>query len=209
MIHVPRWLKVGSVAIVSFLAFFPVGAFAASFLGAGADVAQATVDSSPMDFATPIYQAIAAHQISLALFLGLMLITVAAKRWLGDKFPSLKGDTGRISFMLAFSTFGAVAASLASPSAHLTLAMVRNGLGVGVTAAGGYAALEHLIVVPILKPFVAKAPVWMQPILNLVISLFDRTSPAIPAAEAAGSAAVAAKPAAGADGVVGAPLVVK
>lgn len=77
----------------------------------------------------------------------------------------------------------------------LALAAVK----VALTAAGGYSLIKHLAIDPLLAStwYATKAPSWLKLIVSVVAYVFTRPS-ATAKAEAAGAAAVKAKPATGA-----------
>jgi hypothetical protein len=165
----------------------------------------ATPDSgSVLDLLKPVYNAFAGGQYAYMGTLLVILLVALTKRYLGDKLPWLHSDVGGTSTALLAAAATAAAAGLATPGSHLTFALLKTSLMVGVGAAGGFAVLKALIIEPLLIPLEAKAPAWMKPLFALVLWIFDKPD-AIKQAEAAGTAAVAAKPATGLDGAAGAP----
>lgn len=166
-------------------------------------------DASILDWARPVYEAFAAHQWSLTGALLVVFLAAVVKRYLGDKIAFLHTNAGGSLLALVMATATAVSAGLVTPGASITLGLLKTALLVGVTAAGGYAVLKNLLVDPVLKPLVAKLPMWAQTLANLVLFAFDHgtsgTPPAVATAEKAGEAAVEKAPSTGVGGVISAP----
>lgn len=182
--------------------------FLTTFIGS-AFAAEATVDpnANSLDIAKAIYDAFTGHHYAYAGALGLILGIALVKRYLGPKVPALHSDAGGTAMALGGAFATALAAGLAG-GGPITLDLLKSSLLVGVGAAGGYAVLKKLVVEPLLKPLAAKAPAWMQPVFSLVFWIFDKPDPT-ETATAAGNAAVAANPPAGAESVVGKPTELK
>ncbi len=187
-----------------------------SFNAAAAADAAATDSTSWVDLAKPVYDAFVGHHPALGVCLGLVLLVALVKRYAGStsKFGAfIHGDAGGSLLVLIGSAATAAGAALGTPGAHVSLDLLKQSVLVGISAAGGYAMLKNLIVEPVLKPLAAKAPSWAQPIFSLILWIFDhpadQVTTATTNAAVAGAAAVAAKPAAGADGIAGAPTQVK
>lgn len=184
---------------------------------AAAAVDPVAADGSWTDLVTPVYQAIAGGRYALGVSLGIIVALALIKKYAGTTSAFGKfvhGDVGGSLSAVLLGGATAISATLAAPNAHLTLDVLKAGLLAGVVAGGGYAALKNLIVDPILRPLAAKAPAWAQPAFALIFWVFDHgpaaaQSTAETKATAAGAAAVAAKPAAGADGIVGAATEVR
>jgi hypothetical protein len=104
---------------------------------------------------------------------------------------------------LVTSFAGALATSFAAGVAP-TAGLAWTALGIAVAAAGGWKVAKDLIVDPVIRPLITKAPVWMRPVLELALWVFDRPDVAADARKA-GDAAVAANPGKGAAAVVGVP----
>lgn len=195
------------LAFVGFLSF-----------NVSAAVDQATNDSTSwLDLAKPVYEAFAGHRPALGICLALVLLVALVKRYAGNtsKFGAfIHGDAGGSLLVLVGAAATAAASTLGNPGAALSLDLLKQAVIVGIGAAGGYAMIKALIVEPILKPLAARAPAWAQPVFSLVFWIFDHPPGKDPAvvqatAVAAGQTAVAAKPATGGDGIVGAPTQVK
>jgi hypothetical protein len=170
--------------------------------------------SNFLDLLKPVYDAFAGGRYAFAVALGVIAAVALIKRYAGSgKFSAfVHGDTGGSLMALATAMAGAMASGLAAPGAHVTFALVKTGLLVGIGAAGGFAMLKNLVIEPLLKPLAAKAPAWMQPLFALIFFFFDHGdngAAALATAQAAGDAAVAAKPAVGIDAVTSAPTDVK
>lgn len=192
----PLWISLLLIASFSFSAT----AFAA---GAVADP-----DSSLLDLARPVYEALSGGHYAYAGALLVILLVALTKRYLGDRIAWLHSDAGGSLLALLASSAAALGSGLASPGAVITLSLLKSALLVGVGAAGGYAMIKNLIIEPLLKPLAAKAPAWTQPIFALVFWIFDKPS-AIATAVKAGDTAVATHPATGVAGVTGEPTDIK
>lgn len=189
---------------------FPL-AFLLLFAGVSRAAAGATgEEGSLLDLARPVWDAIMHGQYWLAASLALVVAVTLFKRYghlLSPKLAAFShSDAGGALMTLLMAFGGALATGLAAVgvSATLSMAMAWTALKIALTAAGGYTLIRKLIVEPVLKPLAAKAPPWLQRILELVFFLFDKPQP-IKDAEAAGDAAVAANPAGGLTGTIGKP----
>ncbi len=193
-----RALKIAFVTAVALLCTLTATAFAANAMLPDSD--------SLWDLLRPVYDAFTAGHKLYAGMLALVVVVALIKRYAPEAFGLRKfvySDIGGALLTLFASFGGAMATALAS-GAGASWATVKTALYIAFGAAGGYSLIKRLIVDPILRPMAAKAPSWSQPIFMVVFWMFDRPT-AIQAAEVAGDAAVAAKPAAGVDGVTGAP----
>jgi hypothetical protein len=206
------------VALVVGGASFTTTAYALSLTSASNTVAQVTTDdSSLIDLARPVYDAFVNHQYGLMIPLAIVLIVALLRRLPGKVGTFMHSDFGGTISALSIGGATAVGAALAVPGAHVTFDILKAGFAAGVLAAGGYAVLKHVFVDPVLPKLAALAPSWLQPILNLFISIFDHstapkqppTAEVVNKATTAGTAAVAANPGQGAAAVVGAPVEVK
>lgn len=158
-----------------------------------------------LDLARPIFdQIMAGHYIAAASF-SLVLTVALVKRYVPAKFASyVRSDAGGALTTLLMA-FGGALATATMGGAPWTWAMCWTALGVGVTAMGGYTAIKKLFVEPILRPLMAKAPAWAQPLFALVMWIFDKPTMATAKATAAGTLAVAQNPGTGANAVTGEP----
>ena len=191
--------------LVLLLVFTGVFAFGATAFAAGQVV---DTNSSILDLAKPVYEAFSGGHYAYAAALLVVLIVALVKRYLGDRIKWLHSDAGGSSMALVAAMATAFAAGLAAPGAHVTWGLAKTALLVGIGAAGGFAVLKNLLVEPILQPLQKKLPAWAQPILSLVLWIFDHGQVAEQVqaeakAVAAGDAAVVAKPAQGAAAVTG------
>ncbi len=201
-------------------AVFALPVTAAAGLLSFATVAYAAAEVAPgdgsiVDLARPVYDALMAHQYGLMVTALIVLLVALARRWAPGRLGVfLHSDAGGALAALVAGAATAVGAALAVPGAHLTFGVVKGGVIAGIAAAGGYAVLKHLFVEPVLQKLVPLAPSWLQPLLQVVLSIFDHSTAPPPAevvaaATAAGAAAVATSPARGSVGVVGIPTQVK
>lgn len=203
MRYISRLPLYGLLALVFLLSFGAV-AFAASAAGA-------SDSSSILDMLKPVYSAFAGGHYAYAAALMVIVMVAGAKRYLAPRWQWLDGNAGGSVLALLASSATALSASLAG-GGPVTFALLKSAMLIGVGAAGGYEMLKNLIVDPLLRPLAAKAPAWAQPILNLVLWIFDGSSgnaAALATSEAAGTAAVAAKPGTGTEAVTGKPTEAK
>lgn len=176
--------------------------FVATFAGvAHAAAAADGTESGLVDLAKPVLDALLGGKPGLAAALALVLLAGAAGRYAGAKWAWFNSSAGRASIVLVGS-FGGAAAVAIGGGAAWSLGLAWKALGVAASAAGGYSLLKALIVEPLLRPLIGKAPGWLQPILGMLLSLFAPPDP-IAKAEIEGDKAVAAKPSPGAAGVIG------
>ncbi len=211
-----RILKIGGIAVVTFLGAFTGVALAADALGSPAPVVVQLAQAAPADpnwleLARPVYEAFARHQYGLMIALLVILLVAITKRWLAPKIPFLHSDAGGSAMALLVSMATAIVAGLMTPGAPVWpgVDLLKTALVIGVGAAGGYAMLKNLVVDPFLRPLAAKAPAWMQPIFAILFFAFDKKANPIADAVKAGDDAVIAAPAPGIEGVVGTPVEVK
>lgn len=183
--------------VVGFLSFAGVSvAFAA-----GENVSEAT-EMPLLEMAKPILDAVRGGQGVLAAALALVFCVSLARRYGGKRFPFLMSDAGGSALTLLGGFGGALATALMAGTVP-SFGLAMTALGVAFAAAGGYTMIKRLAV-PAMRAMQAKLPTWAQPILGLVLWIFDKPS-AVAKAESAGAAAVAAKPGPGIEGVAGAP----
>ena len=170
--------------------------FTAAALAAGAVV---PADGSLIDLFKPIYEAMMGRHWWLGGSLTLVFCVAVFKKCAPAKWQEWSnGDVGGAVLVLVGSFGGALATGLlAIGTDAVTLALAWTALKVALGAAGGYSLIKKL-----LGPIAAKAPLWMQPVLNVLLWMFN-SSPAIVKAEEAGKAAVAAAPGAGVVVIVG------
>ena len=168
-------------------------------------------DGTLLDLLKPVYDAFAGRNYLEAAALGVIVIVALMKRWSGSgKFGKfVHSDLGGSLAALLVSMAGCFATALATPGAHVTWSLMKTAAYVGIGAAGGFAVLKNLVIEPLAKHL----PAWAQPMLSLVMWIFDHGpgagQEAIAQATAAGQAAVQANPGQGAAAVVGTPTEVK
>lgn len=183
-------------------------AFATTAFAAGA---VAPDDGSLLDLARPVYDAImGGHYIAAAAF-ALVLAVALVRRYAPDKSKVqtfVHSDAGAAVTTLLMAFGGAMAtATLGGAAWHW--AMLWTSATVAFAAAGSYAIIKKLVIEPLqASAWYAKAPAWLKAALQVVFWLFDKPD-AVKAAEAAGDAAVAAKPGQGLAAVAGKPTELK
>jgi hypothetical protein len=176
-----------------------IGVFTATAFAAGAAMPE---DANIADLLRPVYDAFVHGNKLYAGMLALIAMVALLKRYAPAKWrPFLYGDIGGSLLTLTGSFAGAMATTLGSGN-PVSWMMVKTAGLIAVGAAGGYALVKKLLIEPLLRPWSSKAPAWLRPLLAMVLWIFDKPSP-IAKAEAAGNAAVAAKPPTGMEGVVG------
>lgn len=156
---------------------------------------------SLLDLGKPVLDALMGGKPGLAAALTLVLAAGVAQRYAGRRFAFFNGSLGRALIVLV-GAFGGAAAAALTGGASWSLDLAWRAIGIATTAAGGYSLIKAILVEPFLLKLVDKAPSWLQPILRLALSLFAAPDP-VAKAVAAGNAAVAAKPSAGAAAVTG------
>ncbi len=174
---------------------------------AHAAAAVTSPDSSWLDLARPVLDAAKAGHYLAAFAFALVFAVAMFKRYAPGKVGEwARGDVGGVLTTFGISFFGAVGtATLATGSgwAGLSLDLAKTAGGVALLAIGGYVGIKKLVI-PFLKKIQPKFPSWTAPGFTLIYFLFDKPD-AITEAEKAGAAAVAAKPAEGAEAVTGKP----
>lgn len=152
----------------------------------------------------PVLDAVLSGHPGLAAALALVFLAAVARRYAAKRFRFFATDAGGAVIVLV-GAFGGAAASLITGGATWGLALVWKALTVAFGAAGGYSIVKRLLVEPVLRPLfnkiAAKYP-WLGPVFDVALWFFAKPDP-IAKAEAAGQAAVEAKPSTGAAGVVG------
>lgn len=168
---------------------------------AGAAGAVAPEDGSWLDLARPVLDAVLGGHWFLAAALALVLTVGLASKYGAKRFPVLATGPGKALLVLV-GAFGGALATAATAATAPSLALMWTAAKVAFFAAGGYSLVSSLV-----GPLVTKAPAWLRPFLDMVLWFFNRkpTAAAVAKAEAAGNAAVAAKPSTGVAGFVGEP----
>lgn len=171
-----------AVALAFVLAFFGVAA---------AQGAAGGEDGSLIDLARPVLEALVSGEPGLATALALVFAAAAARRYLAPRVPFLASDVGG-SVLVLVSAFGAAMAAAITGGASWSPDLAWKALAIAVPAAGGYSLLK-----PVIKALEARFP-WLAKITRLVSWVFDKPPSPVIEAEAAGDAALAAKPPTGA-----------
>lgn len=181
------------------LTFFTATAFAAG--------EALPADADAFSLLGPIVQAFSRGDYLYAGCIALVLACAVVRR-----YGWVKSERGIAALLFG----GALGASLAGHAAAGTMSAgaVWSAAQIAIGAAGGFFALKHLVIDPLLKPLQAKLPAWAKPILNLVLWIFEKQTKsagaaAVASAEKAGDVAVEAKPAEGVSSVLGQPVEVK
>lgn len=161
-------------SVKSVLASVALVAIALVSFGATSHAAGAVhaTDGSLWDVLRPVYEAFVGHQYWYAGSLAVVLGVALTKRYLADSVPFLHTDAGGAVMALVGSFGGACAAALGG-SVTMTWDIAGNALKIAVAAAGGYAVIKALLIVPVLEPLIAKSPPWMQSILRGIAWVFD------------------------------------
>lgn len=181
-----------ALAVIVVLLSFTATTFAAS----GAEVA----GGSLLDLLRPVVDAAMGGQYMLAGALALV-VAVAAMRQFAP-WEWVKSEWGAPVLVLA-GAFGTTLAGTIAAGATPTLETFKTALGVAVGAAGGWKIAKELIA-PMLRKLRDKLPAKVQPLISVLLWVFEKPGAArIAAAEAAGAAAVKAHPAPGVEGVIG------
>lgn len=199
--YLERLAALVALTLIALMAFTTVG-FAAVAVTPGDDTA------TILDLLKPVADAFAGGHYAFAAALGVIALVALVKKYAGTAVPWLHTDMGGSALALLTASSSALGVSLAAPGAAVTLAMLKSALLVGVGAAGGYAVIKNLLIDPLIKPLMAKAPAWMQPLFQVVMWVFDKPDPVADATKA-GDAAVTAAPAGGVAAVTGTPTDVK
>ncbi len=178
----------------AFLILIFLGAFTGTALAA--DVVAAS-DPSLSEVAKAIFDAVMQGQWWAAASLGVIFACAAVRRYVlpASWKTGTKGDiVGTVAaFVMAFA--GALATVMLAPGATMTAAVALTAAKIGIAAVGGY-TLVHKVVGWLASW--GKMPAWAMSALRLAAMMVG--SNAVAKAEAAGAAAVAAKPPTGMTG---------
>lgn len=188
------------------LALATLGVTLTGFLvSAHAAQAASSEDGNILDLARPIFDEIMkGHYIAAAAF-ALVLTVALVKRYAPGKAREfVQSDPGGALLTLLMA-FGGALGTATMTGAPWTWGMLWTSLGVGIAAMGGYTAIKKLFVEPLLRPLMARAPAWAQPLFALVMWIFDKPTLAGQKASADGALAVAKSPATGTTSVTGQP----
>lgn len=167
-------------------------------------------DGSLLDLLKPVLDAFRGGQYVYAGALALVLAVAAVKHYGGNRFPWLLSDIGS-SILALLGSFAATLSVALGTGSKLGLGLLWTAGGVAVAAAGGYSLIKKLVIEPLIASnWYKNAPSWVVTGMDVVLWIFgEATSSPIPAAEKAGTDAVAAHPAGGTAAVVGTPTEIK
>lgn len=181
------------------VAFF---SFTGTALAAASVAAAVPPDGSVLDLAKPVFDAVIGGHPLLAGALALVLLVTLARSY-APKAWKLDTDAGGTALTFLGSLGTAVAAAIAAGTLP-GWGLMSSALVFAASASGGYTAMRRLAV-PVLRWVESKVPAKIRPLVsplfNIVLWAFERSgAQTIAKAEAAGEAAVQAKPAEGAAG---------
>ena len=167
---------------ITFIAL-TVLAVVVSFQGvaAAAAVADPSAQAVP-DLLAMLYAAVTGGQWYYAASISLVALVALARKYGGDRFPFFHTDQGAALLVLLGSFGGMMVSNLADHAAP-TWGMVSTAFGIAFGAAGGYAMVKTLIVLPYLVPLRGHLPAPLSWLLEGVLYFFDH-SPAAPVAPA-------------------------
>lgn len=184
---------------------FPVlilAALAGSSLAAGAVVPE---DGSLVDVLRPLWEAISGKQWWLTAALGLVASVTLLKKYApaGKVRDFINTDHGSALLVLVGAFGGALATTLGGGAA-MSPQMAVDALQVALTAAGGYALINKLLVQPLLRSewYANKAPAWLKAVISAATWIFTKPD-VVREAEKKGEEAVKNNPAPGIDGPAG------
>ena len=187
-------IKYASLAILALLGVFTATAFAANVISPD--------EQSWFELLKPVYEAFMRGEKLYAGMLALVAAVALAKRYMPGKAGAwINGKHGQPIAVLVMSFGGAMATAISAGTTP-GWGMVKTAALIAAAAAGGYSMIKTLIIEPFLRPWAAKAPTWIRWALDMVLWIFDKPTP-VAKAEAAGAAAVAAKPGTGIEAVTG------
>lgn len=196
-----RYVSAFLLALCSFIivTFASVGA---------ASAADLPPEDSILDLIQPVIKAATAGSPALACALALVLAVALARRYGSKRWPWLAGDIGG-TLLTFLGSLGAAFAAALTGGALPSMSLLWTALTIAAGASGGYSAIRR-VVAPALRFLESKLPAWAKPLLapifNMVLWAFEsKKATTIAKAEAAGKAAVEAKPAPGIEGITGAP----
>lgn len=176
-----------------------VSVFLATAFAAGGTLPE---DMNIWDLLRPVYEAFKNGNHVLAGMTAIVAAVALAKRYMPGKAGAwINGKYGQPLSVLAM-TFAASMATAISAGGLPSFGMAKTAALIAAAAAGGYSMIKTLIVEPFLRPWAAKAPTWIRWAFDMILWIFDRPMP-VAKAEAAGAAAVAAKPGTGIEAVTG------
>lgn len=189
------------LAAVAFGVYFMIGFVGYAFAASTAETASSAADTAGdalLDVGSGIVNAFAHGQPALGAILLLMAAVGLLRRYGGDKWPALRGDLGGTLLLFALTFLGVLAAKApAGWGAVLDAGVLWAAFKLAAGAGTGYTLLKRLGTYALAR-WGASLPSWARALLNMATYLFKSPGQeAVEKAEAAGAAAVAAKPALG------------
>lgn len=188
-----HWLGIGSVLVFLALCGHRVAAAATSLA--------VPDDASVLDLLRPVYEALTGGQYAYGTLLLIVAAVALTKRFVPIDW--LHTDAGGSVLVAIGTTAAALAASVATPGAHVTLAGLSSAFKAGLLAAGGYVFIKSVIITPLMP----RLPSWLQKVLTPILWVFDGTmKPAEVALKEsidAGNKAIVIKPPQGVVSIVG------
>lgn len=143
-------------------------AFLLSFFGVAA--AQSTAggsESSLLELARPVLEAVVSGKPGLATALALILAAALARRYLAPRVAFFASDAGA-SVLVLLSAFGAAMAAAITGGAQWSPALTWKALAIAVPAAGGFSLAK-----PVIRAIEARYP-WAAKATRLVSWVFDK-----------------------------------
>jgi hypothetical protein len=138
-------------------------------------------DSTALDAAKAIYNAFAGGHYAYAAALLVVAAMAVLKQYSGTGKLArfVHSDAGGALSTLVTAMALALASALVAPGAVLTFALLKTSFVVGVGAAGGYAVLKKVLIVPLIQPLYvwlakSKWTQWAQKPFAVVLWFFDR-----------------------------------
>lgn len=146
-------------------------ALVAAFAGvATAQTATVGEDTSLLELARPVLDAMLASNPGLAAALALVLIAALARRYGARAWPWLATDAGGALIVLV-GAFGGAAASTLYQGGAWSPTMAWAAFKIAAATGGGYSLVKRLVVDPVLRPYViARLPQWIRVPVELWIS---------------------------------------
>ena len=145
-----------------------------------------------LDLAKTVYDAFAGGHRAYAAAVALVLAVALIRKYAGARWKALHTDAGSALLVLAGS-FGATLAATLAGGGPATAQAAWMALCTAFAAAGGYAALKQLVIMPLaakLPPWAAKVLTWLFVHASDPSNVAPATTPApapAPAAPASGN----------------------
>lgn len=132
-------------------------------IGSGPDVLQA------------IYAAMTGGHYAVVAALCLVGAVALARKYGGARWPALHTDLGSALLALC-GAFGTSMVAALAGGGRVTIGMAEASGAVAFAAMGGYAAVNALLIRPYIAPWAARAPMWLRPVLLMVLYWFQHAS---------------------------------